>query len=51
MKNTGKVELDENQSKLFLNGIKFGEALNKMLEARSIVKIIINIKHVPNLSD
>ncbi|CAD8193441.1 unnamed protein product [Paramecium pentaurelia] len=43
VKNTGKVELDENQSKLFVNGIKFGEALNKMLEARSI--------HVPNLSD
>ncbi|CAD8109737.1 unnamed protein product [Paramecium sonneborni] len=43
IKNTGKVELDENQSKLFINGVKFGEALNKMLEARSI--------HVPNLSE
>lgn len=45
VKHTGKVELDENMSKLFLNGIKFAEVLNKMFEAYNIVWCSINLEY------
>lgn len=40
-KSNGKVELDESNSKLFLNGLKIGEALVKLVEPRGIVSFII----------
>ncbi|KAM3144420.1 hypothetical protein pb186bvf_003584 [Paramecium bursaria] len=51
-KNTGKVELDEQQSKQFINGVKFGEILQKLFEMKNIhVNLVDTMKnqHTPGV--